>query len=115
MKIAEPNLLTRDYWRDEVSYQGITLPSGTIGCAALNISDDVIEKLKHICQSSQVVIDAVGKMRLKLEQLPPCRESILQMLELLQKESAFPLLDYPYYIKRIPEIFTEKNMKNTLA
>ena len=49
MKIAEPNLLTLDYWRDEVSYQGITL------------------------------------------------------------------LDYPYYIKRIPEIFTKENMKNTLA
>lgn len=48
MKIAEPNLLTLDYWRDEVSYQGITLSSGTIGCVALNISDDVIEKLKQI-------------------------------------------------------------------
>ena len=115
MRIAEHNILMLDYWRDEVSYQGITLPSGSIGCAALNISNDVIEKLKQICQSSQAVIDAVGKMRLKLEQLPPCRESILQMLELLQKEGAFPLLDYPYYIKRIPEIFTEENMKNTLA
>lgn len=48
MKIAEPNLLTLDYWRDEVSYQGITLPSGTIGCAALNIPDDVIDRLKQI-------------------------------------------------------------------
>ena len=114
-KIAEHNILTLDYWRSEVSYQSITLPSGSIGCAVLNISDDAIEKLKHICQSSQAVIDSVGKMRLKLEQLPPCRESILQMLELLQKESAFPLLDYSYYIKRTPEIFTEENMKNTLA
>ena len=115
MKIAEHNILTLDYWRDEVSYQGITLPSGSIGCAALNISDDVIEKLKQICQTSQTAIDAVGKIRLKLEQLSPCRDSILQLLELLQKESAFPLLDYPYYIKRVPEIFTEDNMKNTVA
>lgn len=115
MRIAEPNLLTLDYWRDEVSYQGITLPSGSIGCAALNISDDVIEKLKQICQTSQTAIDAVGKIRLKLEQLSPCRDSILQLLELLQKDGSFPLLDYPYYIKRIPEIFTEENMKNTLA
>ena len=43
MKIAEHNILMLDYWRDEVSYQGITLPSGSIGCAALNISNDVIE------------------------------------------------------------------------
>ena len=115
MKIAEPNLLTLDYWRDEVSYQGITLPSGTIGCAALNIPDDVIDRLKQISLPLLAAVEAVNKLQLKPELLTPCRESILQMLELLQKESAFPLLDYPYYIKRIPEIFTEKNMKNTLA
>ena len=60
MRIAEHNILTLDYWRSEVSYQSITLPSGSIGCAALNISNDVIEKLKQICQSSQAVIDAVN-------------------------------------------------------
>ena len=115
MKIAEHNILTLDYWRDEVSYQGITLPSGSIGCAALNISDDVIEKLKQISQSLRAAVEAVNKLQLKPDLLAPCRDSILQMLELLQKESAFPLLDYPYYIKRVPEIFTEDNMKNTVA
>lgn len=115
MKIAEPNLLTLDYWRDEVSYQGITLSSGTIGCAALNISDDVIEKLKQVSQPLQVVIEAVGKKKLKQELLTPCGDCILQILELLQRENAFPLLDYPYYIKRVPEIFTVDNMKNTVA
>ena len=115
MKIAEPNLLTLDYWRDEVSYQGITLPSGTIGCAALNIPDDVIDRLKQISLPLLAAVEAVNKLQLKPELLTPCRESILQMLELLQKESAFPLLDYPYYIKRIPEIFTEENMKKAEA
>ena len=115
MKIAEPNLLTLDYWRDEVSYQGITLPSGTIGCAALNIPDDVIDRLKQISLPLLAPIEAVNNLRLKPEMLAPCGDSILQMLELLQKENAFPLLDYSYYLKRIPEIFTEKNLKNTMA
>ncbi len=115
MKIAEPNLLTLDYWRDEVSYQGITLPSGSIGCAALNIPDDVIDRLKQISLPLLTAVEAVNKLRLKPEMLAPCGDSILQMLELLQKENAFPLLDYSYYLKRIPEIFTEKNMKNTMA
>ena len=115
MKIAEPNLLTLDYWRDEVSYQGITLPSGTIGCAALNISDDVIEKLKQIYLPLLTAVEAVNNLRLKPEMLAPCGDSILQMLELLQKENTFPLLDYSYYIKRIPEIFTEENMKKAEA
>ena len=115
MKIAEPNLLTLDYCRDEVSYQGITLPSGTIGCAALNIPDDVIDRLKQISLPLLAAIEAVNNLRLKPEMLAPCGDSILQMLELLQKENAFPLLDYSYYLKRIPEIFTEKNLKNTMA
>jgi hypothetical protein len=115
MKIAEPNLMTLDYWRDEVSYQGITLPSGTIGCAALNIPDDVIDRLKQISLPLLAAVEAVNKLQLKPELLAPCRDSILQMLELLQKENTFPLLDYSYYIKRIPEIFTEENMKKAEA
>lgn len=115
MKIAEPNLLTLDYWRDEVSYQGITLPSGTIGCAALNIPDDVIDRLKQISLPLLTAVEAVNNLRLKPELLAPCRDSILQMLELLQKENTFPLLDYSYYLKRIPEIFTEENMKKAEA
>lgn len=115
MKIAEHNILTLDYWRDEVSYQGITLPSGTIGCAALNIPDDVIDRLKQISLPLLAAVEAVNKLQLKPELLTPCRDSILQMLELLQKENTFPLLDYSYYFKRIPEIFTEENMKNAVA
>ncbi len=82
MIIAENGLLTLDYWRDEVSYQGITLPSGSIGCAALNISDGVIEKLKQIYLPLLTAVEAVNKLQLKLELLAPCRDSILQMLEL---------------------------------
>ena len=115
MNIAEPALLTLDFLRDEVSYQGITLPSGSIGCAALNIPDDVIEKVKQIYLPLLKAVEAVNKLQLKPELLAPCGGSILQMLELLQKENAFPLLDYSYYRKRIPEIFTEENMKNAVA
>ena len=115
MKIAEHNILTLDYWRDEVSYQGITLPSGTIGCAALNIPDDVIDRLKQIYLPLLTTVEAVNNLRLKPELLAPCRDSILQMLELLQKENTFPLLNYSYYLKRIPEIFTDENMKKAEA
>ncbi len=115
MNIAEPAMLTLDFSRDEVSYQGITLPSGSIGCAALNIPDDVIEKLKQIYLPLLAAVEAVNKIRLKPEILAPCGDSILQMLELMQKENAFPLLDYSYYLKRIPENFTEENMKKTVA
>ena len=73
MKIADPHLLTLDYWRDEVSYQGITLPSGTIGCAALNIPDDVIDRLKQISLPLLAAVEAVNKLQLKPELRAPCR------------------------------------------
>lgn len=92
MKIAEHKLLTLDYWRSEVSYQGITLPSGTISCAALNIPGNVIDRLKQISLPLLAAVEAVNKLQLKPELLAPCGDSILQMLELLQKENAFPHL-----------------------
>ena len=38
-KMPEHNLLTPGYWRDSVRYEGKTVPGGTIGCEALNLSD----------------------------------------------------------------------------
>ena len=43
--IIDHNLLTLDYWQDSVTYEGKTVPSGTIGCEALNIPDTLREKL----------------------------------------------------------------------
>ena len=57
------------------------------------IPDDVIEKLKQISLPLLAAVEAVNKLRLKPELLSPCGDSILQMLELLQKENVFPLLD----------------------
>ena len=74
MKIAEPNLLTLDYWRDEVSYQGITLPSGTIGCAALNIPDDVIDRLKQISLPLLAAVEAVNKLPASCKCWSCCRK-----------------------------------------
>lgn len=50
--MPEHNLLTLDYWQDSVSYEGKTVPSGTIGCEALNISDVLREKLAQASQET---------------------------------------------------------------
>ena len=41
----EHNMLTLDFWQDAVTYEGQTIPTGTLGCDALNIPDEIIEKL----------------------------------------------------------------------
>lgn len=37
MSILDQNLLTLDFRQDTVTYAGYTLPTGSIGCAAMNI------------------------------------------------------------------------------
>lgn len=38
MSILNQNLLTLDFWQDKVTYAGHTMPTGSIGCAAMNIT-----------------------------------------------------------------------------
>ena len=115
MEIIDHKLLTLDFSRDEVSYEGITLPSGSIGCYALNISDKVIEQLFQICQPLFTVLGAINKKRLKPDLLLPTGDVILQILDLLQRKNAFPVLDYSYYRKRVPEIFTDETRRKAVA
>ena len=43
--MMDHNLLTLDFWQDSVTYEGMTTPTGTLGCEVLNISDSIIKKL----------------------------------------------------------------------
>lgn len=41
--------LTLDFWQNSVSYQGQILPTGSLGCAALNISSAILDALGTQC------------------------------------------------------------------
>ena len=60
MSKDEHNLLTLDFWQDEVTYGGRTQPSGAVGCAALNIPDEVISGLTQICLPASMILAAVA-------------------------------------------------------
>ena len=74
--MPEHNLLTLDYWQDSVSYEGKTVPSGTIGCEALNISDVLREKLAQASQPLREIVQAIGENRLTEELLRPANDSV---------------------------------------
>ena len=44
-QIINHAVLSLDFWQDTVTYEGSTMPTGTIGCEVLNIPDSTIEKL----------------------------------------------------------------------
>lgn len=93
--MPEHNLLTLDYWKDSVSYEGKTVPSGTIGCEALNISDVLREKLAQVSQSLREIVQAIGENRLTEELLRPAKDSVLQMIQLTKDSLPFSRADPP--------------------
>ena len=113
--MPEHNLLTLDYWQDSVSYEGKTVPSGTIGCEALNISDVLREKLAQVSQSLREIVQAIGENRLTEELLRPAKDSVLQMIQLAKDSLPFSRADAAHYSGRVEHIFSDDSIRNTLA
>ena len=49
--IEESNVLTLDFWEEDVIYEGKIFPAGTLACDALNIPDDVISQMETLCKN----------------------------------------------------------------
>ena len=89
--IIDHNLLTLDYWQDSVTYEGKTVPGGTIGCEALNIPDTLREKLAQASIPLQKIVAAIKENNLTAELLCPAKGSVLHMIQLAKDNTAvFP-------------------------
>ena len=78
--IIDHNLLTLDYWQDSVTYEGKTVPGGTIGCEALNIPDTLREKLAQASIPLQNIIAAIKENNLTTNLLRPAKLSVLHII-----------------------------------
>jgi hypothetical protein len=83
--IIDHNLLTLDYWQDSVTYEGKTVPGGTIGCEALNIPDTLREKLAQASIPLQKIVAAIKENNLTAELLRPAKGSVLHMIQLAKE------------------------------
>ena len=102
--IIDHNLLTLDYWQDSVTYEGKTVPSGTIGCEALNIPDTLREKLAHASIPLQKIVAAIKENNLTAELLRPAKGSVLHMIQLAKDTLPFSRADAAYYNGRVEHI-----------
>ena len=89
--IIDHNLLTLDYWQDSVTYEGKTVPGGTIGCEALNIPDTLREKLAQASIPLQKIVAAIKENNLTAELLRPAKGSVLHMIQLAKDTPPFPV------------------------
>ena len=110
--INEHNMLTLDFWRDTVTYEGKTVPTGTLGCETLNIPDEVIEMLNELCPRVNLLLKTMNQQTPNAALLPDAGEAAVEILTLLRDVPPFDCLDTDFYISNIPKAFTPEGLQN---
>ena len=107
MNLIKHTLLTLDFWQDNVTYEGKSMPTGTLACAALNLSDEVIAKLSQLCMLLNLYMGPLQLGLANMEQMEAARASAFQIVELLRDTPPFSLLDYAAVHSYVDAVFTE--------
>ena len=115
MSILDQNLLTLDFWKDEVTYTGHTLPTGSIGCAAMNISDEQIGQLIQLAIPLAAVVELIKDGTPTAEHLTAAKKSVLQITQMLRSIYPFSLFDFPADGHDIQQIFSKEYTNNAIA
>ena len=115
MSILNQNLLTLDFWQDKVTYAGHTLPTGSIGCAALNISDEQIGQLVQLAVPLAAVVELIKVGTPTAEHFTVAKESVLQITQIMRTTYPFSLFDFHAAGRDIQQIFSAEYTENAIA
>ena len=115
MSILNQNLLTLDFWKNEVTYAGHTLPTGSIGCAAMNISYEQIGQLIQLAIPLSAVVELIKDGTPTTEHLSAAKKSVLQITQMLRTIYPFSLFDFPADGHDIQQIFSQEYTGNAIA
>lgn len=111
----EHNLLTLEFGWDTVTYEGRTVPTGTLGCEALNIADESIAALVEPCKTLNDFISALGMMSVTNELLSQARSAAALVLETMRHMEPFAHLDYDFYAQSIADAFSSEALTQVRA
>ena len=115
MSILNQNLLTLDFWQDKVTYGKQTVPIGTIGCAALNITDEQIAALTTLCHPLTEVILMLGTGSVDVSVFPVAEKALWKIICFLQETEPFSFLDLATDEKELHRLFDEEHIENIVA
>ena len=59
-ELISHKVLSLDFWQDTVTYAGSVMPTGTIGCAVLNIPGETIAQLDAPCMTLNLLLTGIG-------------------------------------------------------
>ena len=115
MSILDQNLLELNFWKNTVTYGGQTMPTGSIGCAALNIPDEQIGQLAQLAIPLVAVVELIKAGTPAAEHFAAAKESVLQITQIMRSMYPFSLVDFPADGHDIQQIFSDEYIENAIA
>ena len=115
MSILNQNLLSLDFWQDKVTYAGHALPTGSVGCAAMNITDEQIRSLVQLAIPLAAVVELIKAGTPTAEHFSAAKESVLQITQMMRTTYPFSLFDFPSDGHDIQQIFSDEYIENAIA
>ena len=91
-QIINHAVLSLDFWQDTVTYEGCTMPTGTIGCEVLNIPDSTIEKLDTPCNVLNQLLQGMNTGSVNMKLLPQVQQAAGEIISFLQATPPFSRL-----------------------
>ena len=114
-QIINHAVLSLDFWQDTVTYEGSTMPTGTIGCEVLNIPDSTIEKLDTPCNVLNQLLQGMNTGSVDMELLPQVQQAAGEIISFLQVTPPFSRLNRSYFEQKLAAIFSEEYMEDAKA
>ena len=108
-------VLSLDFWQKMTIYGDKSFPCGTIGCDALNVPAEVLDKLAVYCSLLNALLGTFNAGCGDPALLPAARESVKQMAELLKDVKPFSYVELSNAAERIDRVLSEESLDNANA
>ena len=105
-KIINHAVLSLDFWQDTVTYEGCAMPTGTIGCEVLNISDEAIETLTPPCDTMNRLLQGMNTGTVDLTLLPQVQGAASDILSFMDATPPFSRLSGSDFGKKLADVFS---------
>ena len=107
-ELIHHNVLSLDFWQDTVTYAGSVMPTGTIGCAVLNIPDETIAQLDAPCMTLNLLLTGIGAKNVDRQLLPKAQQAGQIIIHALHDVPPFSRLDRKQFEAFLMQAFSEE-------
>ena len=109
--IEESNVLTLDFWEEDVIYEGKVFPAGTLACDALNIPDDVFSQMETLCKNLNQFMGTFDSGKANATLLPAARQNAIKLFALMMEHKPFSYINAAVFQNMIERAFTPNSVK----